>query len=150
MRAVIQRVTRASVKINGNSTAEIRDGLLVLIGIEEADSEEDASWLSKKIIQLRIFDDKSGVMNLSVSDIGGDIIVVSQFTLHAKTKKGNRPSYIKAAAPGTAIPLYKLFINMIGEALGKKVGTGEFGAIMEVDLVNDGPVTILIDTKNKE
>lgn len=150
MRAVIQRVTRASVKINGNTTAEIRDGLLVLIGIEEADSEEDASWLSKKIIQLRIFDDKSGVMNLSVSDIGGDIIVVSQFTLHAKTKKGNRPSYIKAAAPGTAIPLYKLFINMIGEALGKKVGTGEFGAIMEVDLVNDGPVTILIDTKNKE
>ena len=150
MRAVIQRVTRASVKINGNTTAEIRDGLLVLIGIEEADSEEDASWLSKKIIQLRIFDDKSGVMNLSVSDIGGDIIVVSQFTLHAKTKKGNRPSYIKAAAPGTAIPLYKLFINMIEEALGKKVGTGEFGAIMEVDLVNDGPVTILIDTKNKE
>jgi len=150
MRAVIQRVKSASVKIGGKKVASIPAGLLVLLGIEEADTSEDVSWLVKKIIQLRIFDDTGGVMNLSVAETGGDIIVVSQFTLHAKTKKGNRPSYIKAASPGKAIPLYQSFIQMTETMLGKKIGTGEFGAIMDVELVNDGPVTILIDTKNKE
>lgn len=150
MRAVIQRVRRASVTIEGKISAEIACGLLVLLGIEEADSAEDISWLAKKIVQLRIFDDKEGIMNHSVSDCSGDIIVVSQFTLHAKTRKGNRPSYIKAAAPEIAVRLYKSFIAETEKELGKKVGSGQFGAMMEVELINDGPVTILIDTKNRE
>jgi D-tyrosyl-tRNA(Tyr) deacylase len=150
MRAVIQRVSRASVKTDKGVLSRIGSGLLVLVGIEEADGPEDIDWLSGKIVQLRIFDDASGVMNLSIADTKGEIIVVSQFTLHAKTKKGNRPSYIKAAPPVIAIPLYEQFVAKLSERLGKKVGTGEFGAMMSVEIINEGPVTITIDTKNRE
>jgi len=150
MRAVIQRVTRAAVKIDSRTISETGHGLMVLIGIEEADTTEDIEWLCNKIIQLRIFDDSSGVMNLSITEAGGDILAVSQFTLHAKTKKGNRPSYIKAAKPEIAIPLYNSFVKVLSQLLGKEVKTGEFGAMMLVEIINDGPVTILIDTKNKE
>jgi D-tyrosyl-tRNA(Tyr) deacylase len=150
MRAVIQRVSRASVSIEGSVKSEIGKGLLVLLGIEEADDEEDIKWLANKVHQLRIFNDAEGIMNLSLGDVGGEIIVVSQFTLHAKTKKGNRPSYIKAAKPEKAIPIYNSFIDCFHQLSGIRPGTGEFGAMMEVSLVNDGPVTIIIDTKNKE
>lgn len=150
MRAVIQRVNRALVTINKKTKTEIGTGLLVLVGIEEADNNSDAEWLSSKIVQLRIFNDSNGVMNLSVLETGGEIMVISQFTLHAKTKKGNRPSYIKAARPETAIPLYENFIKNLTHLSEKAPATGEFGAMMEVELVNDGPVTIIIDTKEKE
>lgn len=150
MRAIIQRVSEASVAINGTIKTTIDEGLLVLLGIEEADCEEDIIWLSSKIIHLRIFDDENGVMNRSVVDAGGDIILVSQFTLHASTKKGNRPSYLKAAKPGIAKPLYEKMISQLGADLGKAVGSGEFQAHMKVSLINDGPVTIMIDTRNKE
>ncbi len=150
MRAVIQRVTQASVTINGNVKSSIGLGLLILIGIEEADTTEDITWLSSKIINLRIFNDENEVMNLSIKDVNGDIILVSQFTLHASTKKGNRPSYIKAAKPETAIPLYEKMITQLENDLGKPIQTGEFGADMKVSLINDGPVTISIDSKNKE
>jgi D-tyrosyl-tRNA(Tyr) deacylase len=149
MIAVIQRVATASVEIDGNIKAQIQIGLLVLVGIEEADVQEDIDWLAAKIVNLRIFNDDAGVMNVSVKDAGGDIILVSQFTLQASTKKGNRPSYIKAAKPDVAIPLYERFIQSLTTQLGKPIQTGEFGADMKVDLVNDGPVTIIIDTKNK-
>ena len=149
MRAVIQRVLEAAVRVNGQITGSIQKGLLVFAGIEDADNTEDIQWLSGKIVNMRIFDDANGVMNVSVKDENGDIIVVSQFTLHASTKKGNRPSYIKASKPETAIPLYEKFINSVSAALGKPVQTGEFGADMKVRLLNDGPVTIVIDTKNK-
>lgn len=149
MMAVIQRVTEASVSIQGEISASIESGLLVLVGIEESDNQDDIDWLASKIVNLRIFDDSAGVMNVSVKDSGGDIIVVSQFTLHASTKKGNRPSYIKAAKPDIAIPLYNAFIASVVAALGKNIQTGIFGADMKVRLLNDGPVTILIDTKNK-
>lgn len=150
MKAVIQRVSKASVEINNNIVATINSGLLILIGIEEADSHEDIDWLISKIANLRIFGDENDVMNLSLKDIDGDVIVVSQFTLHALTKKGNRPSYIKAAKPDIAIPLYKNFVAQMELEIGKKVQTGQFGADMKVSLINDGPVTIIIDTKNKE
>jgi D-tyrosyl-tRNA(Tyr) deacylase len=150
MRAVIQRVSRASVKTDKGVISSIGSGLMVLVGIEDADGPEDIEWLSSKIVQLRIFDDAGGVMNLSIADTKGEIIVVSQFTLHAKTKKGNRPSYIKAAPPAVAIPIYEQFVAKLSELLGKKVGTGEFGAMMSVEIINDGPVTIVIDTKNRE
>ena len=150
MRAVIQRVTHASVIIEGNKKSEIGDGYLILLGIESADNQEDIEWLTHKIIGLRIFDDEAGVMNKSITDIGGDIIVVSQFTLMASYKKGNRPSWIKAAGHEVAIPLYNTFVEELSKALGKPVGTGEFGAEMQVELINDGPVTICMDTKNKE
>ncbi len=150
MRAVIQRVSEASVTIEGKKVADIKSGLLILIGIEDTDTQEDIDWLSGKITKLRIFGDQNGIMNLSVQDISGDVIVVSQFTLHAATKKGNRPSYIKAAGPAVAIPLYEAFIKQIEKELDKKVQTGRFGADMKVALVNDGPVTILIDTKCRE
>ena len=149
MRAVIQRVSSASVSINNQVKSEIRNGLLILLGIENADGQEDIDWLAGKIARLRIFDDKEGVMNLSVKDIGGDAIVVSQFTLHASTKKGNRPSYIHAAGPDVAIPLYEQFVKSLEIQMGKQVGTGKFGAMMNVELVNSGPVTIIIDTKNR-
>ena len=150
MRAVIQRVTHASVTIEGNKRSEIGDGYLILLGIESADNQEDIEWLTHKIVSLRIFDDEAGVMNKSIMDIGGDIIVVSQFTLMASYKKGNRPSWIKAAGHEVAIPLYNTFVEELSKALGKPVGTGEFGAEMQVELINDGPVTICMDTKNKE
>lgn len=150
MRVVIQRVSRASVTIANQIRSEIAAGLLVFVGIEDADNDEDVGWLCGKIVSLRIFNDKSGVMNLSVLDTDGNIMVVSQFTLHAKTKKGNRPSYIRAAGPQKAIPLYNKFINRLSELLGKEISTGEFGAMMQVDLVNDGPVTIIIDSREKE
>ena len=150
MRIVIQRVSEASVEINKNIVAQIANGLLVLVGIEDADAQEDIDWLCQKIVNLRIFGDANEVMNLSVKDVNGEIIVVSQFTLHALTKKGNRPSYIKASKPEIAIPLYEGFVKTIENELGKKVQTGVFGADMKVALVNDGPVTILIDSKNKE
>jgi D-aminoacyl-tRNA deacylase len=150
MRAVIQRVKSASVTIDGKIRSEIGQGLLVLVGIEEADDETDSEWLAGKISQLRIFDDNNGVMNLSVIETGGSILLVSQFTLHARTKKGNRPSYIKAARPEKAIPLYEDFTLRLSGLTGKETGTGEFGAMMQVSLVNDGPVTIIIDTKAKE
>ena len=150
MRAVIQRVSHASVTIDGNIKSKINTGLLVLVGIEDADTAEDVEWLSGKIVNLRIFNDAEGVMNGSVKDKGGDIILVSQFTLHAATKKGNRPSYIRASKPGIAIPLYEQMIARLETDLGKPIGTGEFGADMKVELLNDGPVTILIDTKNRE
>jgi len=149
MIAVIQRVSSASVKIGGSVKAQIAKGLVVLVGIEETDKDEDIAWLSAKIVNLRIFNDADGVMNVNILDDGGDIIVVSQFTLHASTKKGNRPSYIKAARPEIAIPVYEKFIKAIEMNLGKEIQTGEFGADMKVALVNDGPVTILIDSKNK-
>lgn len=150
MRALIQRAQKARVLANGEQTAEIGAGLLVLLGIEEADTEEDIAWLSRKITGLRIFNDDKGVMNLSVKDIDGEIIVVSQFTLHASTKKGNRPSYIKAAGPKTAVPLYERFVRRLEIEAGRKIGTGVFGAHMEISLVNDGPVTIMIDSKSRE
>lgn len=149
MIAVLQRVSQASVTIHGQIKSQIGKGLLILVGIEDADAQEDIDWLAGKIVNLRIFNDAEGVMNVSVKDDGGDIIIVSQFTLHASTKKGNRPSYIKAAKPEVAIPLYEKFITAIELQLGKSVQTGEFGADMQVSLMNDGPVTILIDTKNK-
>lgn len=150
MRTVIQRVAHASVTIDGISKSSIGKGLLVLLGIEEADNQEDIDWLCKKIVNLRIFEDDNRVMNKSVLEIKGEILVVSQFTLMASTKKGNRPSYIRAAKHETSIPLYEKFCQKISQELGKPVGTGEFGADMKVDLLNDGPVTICIDTKNKE
>ena len=150
MRTVIQRVSRASVTINGTVKSAIEKGLLVLVGIEDADTEEDIQWLCKKIVGLRVFDDEQGVMNKNIQDAGGDILVISQFTLFASTKKGNRPSYIRAAKPDISIPLYEQFCNELSIALGKPVSTGEFGADMKVELLNDGPVTICMDTKNKE
>lgn len=150
MKAVIQRVSEASVTIEGVKVADIKKGLLILIGIEDADIEEDINWLTSKIANLRIFGDENEVMNLSVKDTNGDVIVVSQFTLHALTKKGNRPSYSKAAKPEIAIPLYENFIAQMEFELSKKIQTGQFGADMKVALINDGPVTIIIDTKNKE
>ena len=150
MIAVIQRVSSASVAINEKEKSSIEKGLLVLVGIEDADTQEDIDWLCAKIVNLRIFGDAEGVMNISLLDINGDALVVSQFTLHASTKKGNRPSYIKAAKPDIAIPLYKKFIQSLSALLSKTVQTGEFGADMKVSLVNDGPVTIIIDTKNKQ
>ena len=150
MRAVIQRVSNASVTINNVIPASIQNGLLVLVGIEDADAGEDIAWLSNKIVNLRIFNDEHGVMNKSVMEIGGDILLISQFTLHASTKKGNRPSYIKASKPAIAIPLYEKMISQLQTDLGKNIFTGEFGADMKVQLTNDGPVTIVIDTKNRE
>lgn len=150
MRAVVQRVSEASVTVEGKVISSIRTGLLVLLGIEEADTEEDIEWLSNKIANLRIFNDDNGVMNRSLLEVNGEAIVVSQFTLHASTKKGNRPSYIRAAKPDVAIPLYEKFMTVFENKLGKKVGTGVFGADMKVSLLNDGPVTIIIDTKNRE
>ena len=150
MRVVIQKVTEASVSIENQTVASIDKGLLVLVGIEDGDTNEDIAWLSSKIVNLRIFDDDNGVMNLSVKEVGGELLIVSQFTLHASTKKGNRPSYIKAARPEVAIPVYEAFIKQVETLLGKRVPTGQFGAMMQVSLCNDGPVTILIDTKNKE
>ena len=150
MRAVVQKVSDASIVINKGGREKIGQGLVILLGIEESDTPEDIEWLSGKISRLRIFDDAEGVMNLSINDVKGEILIVSQFTLHASTKKGNRPSYIKAAAPETAIPLYKAFVSQMELDINKTVVTGEFGAYMQVNLTNDGPVTILIDTKNKE
>ena len=150
MKVVLQRVSKASVEINRNIVANINLGLLILVGIEDSDNQEDILWLSSKITNLRIFADENNVMNLSIKDIKGEIIVVSQFTLHASTKKGNRPSYIKASKPEIAIPLYESFVKQIETELGKKIQTGIFGADMKVSLVNDGPVTIVIDSKNKE
>lgn len=150
MRAVIQRVSKASVTVNEEKISAIEEGVLILIGIENEDTQEDIDWLTNKIVNLRIFNDDLGVMNNSLLDQNGDAIVVSQFTLHASTRKGNRPSYIKAARPEVAIPLYEAFISTLESKMDKKVGTGEFGADMKVELLNDGPVTILIDTKNKE
>ena len=150
MKAVIQRVSQASVTINDQKVAAIEQGLLVLVGIEDADTEEDIVWLASKIVNLRIFDDENQVMNLSLKEINGDLILVSQFTLQASTKKGNRPSYIKAARPEIAIPMYEKIILQLEKELGKKIQTGTFGADMKVALINDGPVTILIDTKNKD
>ncbi len=150
MIAVIQRVSRASVTIDNQMNGEIDTGLMILLGIEDADTKEDIDWLSRKIVNLRIFDDEQGVMNRSLSDVDGDLLIVSQFTLHASTKKGNRPSYIKAAKPDVAIPLYEKFIITCEGLLNKKVATGEFGSNMQVALVNDGPVTIIVDTKDKK
>ena len=150
MRVVIQKVTQASVSIENQIVGSIDKGLLVLVGIEDGDTNEDIAWLSSKIVNLRVFDDDNGVMNLSVKEVKGEVLIVSQFTLHASTKKGNRPSYIKAARPEVAIPIYEAFIKQVETLLGKRVSTGQFGAMMQVSLCNDGPVTILIDTKNKE
>ena len=150
MKVVLQRVSSASVTIENKVVAEIQKGLLVLVGIEDADNQEDINWLTTKIANIRIFGDENEVMNLSVKDTAGDVVVVSQFTLHANTKKGNRPSYIKASKPDIAIPLYENFVQQLEKELGKKVQTGVFGADMKVSLVNDGPVTIVIDSKNKE
>jgi len=150
MRAVIQRVSHASVSIEGDVRSSIQGGYLILLGIEKADTEEDIDWLTRKIIGLRVFDDEEGVMNRNIMDAGGDIIVVSQFTLMGSCKKGNRPSWIRAAGHEVAIPLYEKFVKKLSEGLGKEVGTGEFGANMKVELLNDGPVTIYLDTKNKE
>jgi len=148
--AVIQKVTQSSVAIDGIIKSSIGKGLLILLGMEDADGEEDILWLCRKIVNLRVFNDAAGVMNESVQDHKGEVLVISQFTLHASTRKGNRPSYIKAAKPDVAIPLYNRFVEVMETELGKKVGTGEFGAYMEVELVNDGPVTIIIDTKDKK
>ena len=150
MRVVIQRVSEASVKVDDQIAGTIHKGLLVLMGVEDADTKEDIEWISSKIVNLRIFDDASGVMNLSVKDIDGEILLVSQFTLHAATKKGNRPSYIKASKPAIAIPMYEPLIDQLKNDLGKEIPTGLFGADMKVQFVNDGPVTILMDSKNKE
>ncbi|MBA4304533.1 MAG: D-tyrosyl-tRNA(Tyr) deacylase [Sphingobacteriaceae bacterium] len=150
MRAVIQRVSFAKVEVEGQIVGQIGHGLLVLLGVEQADDKADADWLTAKISQMRIFGDENGLMNRSVQDIGGEILVVSQFTLHAATQKGNRPSFIKAARPEQAVPLYEYFVQSLQEKLGKPVPTGIFGADMQVNLLNDGPVTIIIDTKNKE
>ncbi len=150
MRAILQRVSQASVRVGGELVSEIGTGLLILLGIEEADTQEDIEWLGRKIANLRIFNDSDGMMNKSIREVEGDALVVSQFTLHAAIKKGNRPSYIKAAKPTTAIPLYEAFVKQLEINLGRSVGTGIFGADMQVSLLNDGPVTIIIDTKNKE
>ena len=150
MKVVIQRVSRANVKVDGKVTGETGDGLLILLGIEDADTDEDIQWLSNKIVNLRIFNDEAGVMNKSVLDVEGNILLVSQFTLHASTKKGNRPSYIKASKPEFAVPTYEKMISQLENDLGKKIQTGIFGADMKVELLNDGPVTIVIDTKSKE
>lgn len=150
MRIVIQRVSHASVTIDGICKSAIKEGFMILVGIEEADNQEDAEWLCKKVINLRVFDDENGVMNKSILDIDGNILVISQFTLHASYKKGNRPSYIHAAKPETAIPLYEYFCQILSEGLGKEIGTGKFGADMKVELLNNGPVTICMDSKNKE
>lgn len=150
MRIVIQRVAHASVTIDSNIKSAIGKGFMILVGIEEADSMEDVEWLTKKVVNLRVFEDEQGIMNRSILDENGEILLVSQFTLHASYKKGNRPSYIKAAKHETAIPLYEAFIRSLSEALGKEIGTGTFGADMKVELLNDGPVTICIDSKNKE
>ena len=149
MKVVIQRVNKASVSVENKIKSSIEIGLLILVGIEESDNNEDINWLTKKIVQLRIFNDSDGVMNLSVKDINGEILAISQFTLHAKTKKGNRPSYQQAAKPEISIPLYEQFVKQLRADLGKEVKTGKFGAHMKVNLENDGPVTIIIDTKNK-
>lgn len=150
MRIVIQRVSHASVTINEVCKSAIQEGFMILVGIEEADSQEDAEWLCKKIVNLRVFDDENGVMNKSILDIDGNVLVISQFTLHASYKKGNRPSYIHAAKPEIAIPLYEYFCRILSEGLGKEIGTGTFGADMKVELLNNGPVTICMDSKNKE
>lgn len=150
MKIVLQRVSQASVTVDGNKTADIQKGLLVLVGIEDADNQEDIDWLVVKIIKMRIFGDENDVMNCSVQDIDGEIIVVSQFTLHASTKKGNRPSYIKASKPEFAIPMYENFVKSLEKDFGKKIQTGIFGADMKVSLLNDGPVTIVMDSKNRE
>lgn len=150
MRLVIQRVLRASVTIEGKLFSDIGNGLMILVGIEEADNEQDIDWLTSKVVKLRIFDDENGVMNRSVLDVGGDILAVSQFTLHAMTEKGNRPSYIRAAKPDISLPLYRKFCDALQQKLGKEVKTGVFGADMKVELINDGPVTILIDSKRRE
>jgi len=150
MRAVIQKVSHASITIENDQTKNIGPGLVILLGIEDSDDQNDIQWLSGKICRLRIFNDAEGIMNLSVMDIDGEVLIVSQFTLHASTRKGNRPSYIRAAGPETAIPLYETFIKQMQEDLGRDVQTGEFGAYMQVNLTNDGPVTINIDTKNRE
>lgn len=150
MRAVIQRVAQASVTINGQVKAAIGHGLLVLAGFEEADTPEDLTWLSAKVANLRIFNDAAGLMNLSVKEVGGEVLLISQFTLHATTKKGNRPSFIRAARPDVAIPLYEQFIQLLASHTGRPIATGTFGADMKVQLLNDGPVTIVIDTKNRE
>ncbi len=150
MRVVIQRVTSAAVEVDGNCVGAIKKGILVLVGVEDADTEEDIHWVSQKLVQLRIFNDEGGVMNLSLKDIGGELLLVSQFTLHASTKKGNRPSYIKAARPEKAIPIYEQLKQQLEMDLGKQIASGVFGADMKVSLTNDGPVTIIIDTKNKE
>jgi D-aminoacyl-tRNA deacylase len=150
MRAVIQRISHASVTIEGHLKSAVKTGLLVLLGIEDADTADDAGWLSGKIVNLRIFNDAAGVMNISLKDAGGDLLLVSQFTLHASTKKGNRPSYIRASKPDIAIPLYEKMISCLEAELAKPIFTGEFGADMKVELLNDGPVTIIIDTKNRE
>ena len=150
MRLVIQRVTHASVTIEGALKSKIGSGLLILVGIEDADSDADINWLAQKVVNLRIFDDENGVMNRSVIDVEGEILIVSQFTLHAMTAKGNRPSYIRASKPDFAIPMYEKFCVKVSELLGKQVGTGEFGADMKVELLNDGPVTILIDSQRRE
>ena len=150
MRLVVQRVSHASVTIEVKCKSAIKEGFMILVGIENADTQEDADWLCKKIVNLRVFDDENGVMNKSILDINGEILVISQFTLHASYKKGNRPSYIYAAKPDIAIPLYEYFCQALSQALGKEIGTGEFGADMKVELLNNGPVTICMDTKNKE
>lgn len=150
MRIVIQRVSEASVTINNNCKSKIGEGFMILVGIEAADNEEDADWLCKKVIGLRVFDDENGIMNKSIMDINGNILVISQFTLHASYKKGNRPSYIRAAKHDISIPLYNYFCKILSDLLGKEVGTGEFGADMKVSLINNGPVTICMDSKNKE
>lgn len=150
MRTVIQRVQHASVTIEGIVKSAIKKGLLIFVGIEDCDTQEDIEWLARKVVNLRIFDDENGVMNQSVTETGGNILIVSQFTLHASTRKGNRPSYIKASKPDIAIPMYNAFCNEVNIQLGKTVLTGEFGADMKIELLNDGPVTILIDTQNKE
>jgi D-tyrosyl-tRNA(Tyr) deacylase len=150
MKVVIQRVNRASVEVDGKIISSIKKGLMVLVGIEKADTDEDVEWLCKKIIGLRIFYDVDGVKNLSVQEVEGEILAISQFTLHARTKKGNRPSYITAAKPDISLPLYQDFVGVLSNKLGREVQTGEFGAYMKVDLENDGPVTIIIDSKNRE
>lgn len=150
MRLLIQRVTEAHCRINGNIHSEIGQGLVVLVGVGNDETKEDIEWLTKKLVQLRIFDDEAGVMNLSVQDIAGEVMIVSQFTLHAMTKKGNRPSWIKAAPEAISKPLYEEFVTSVESALGRKVATGEFGADMKIELTNDGPVTIWIDSKNRE
>jgi D-tyrosyl-tRNA(Tyr) deacylase len=150
MRAVVQRVSSASVSIDTQVKARIKNGLLIFLGIEEADRQEDLEWLSGKISRLRVFRDQKGIMNLSLTEVGGEALVISQFTLHASTRKGNRPSYIRAAKPEMAIPLYEQFLDRLSHDTGRKVKSGEFGAYMQVDLLNDGPVTIIIDTKNRE
>ncbi len=150
MRIVIQKVSKASVTVEAQLVSSIGKGLLVLLGVEDADTDDDIDWLVKKMVQLRVFNDESGVMNLSVQDVSGDILVVSQFTLHASTKKGNRPSYIRASKPEFAVPMYEKFIQKSEEVFGKRIGTGIFGAMMDVSLVNDGPVTIIIDSKQKD